>query len=102
MTKISRFRTLLGTAPLLVIAAGLSACGSRDAQIAEQVMEAKQAAQRAEAARKAAEAAAARVNGSGPAVISAVEEVSETTVRDDEPEVDVNPDPPQSEAGSAG
>lgn len=77
-------------APVLVLFVGLSACSGRNTVVAEQVMEAKQAAERAEAAQKGAEQALARIARNQPASAETV--VVEQEQPDGEPGADVKPD----------
>ena len=73
------------TAVVLVAALLLSACGSRDTDLAEQVAAAQEAARRAEAAQKAAEKAVARLAGQN-AVVEEAEPEDPDAERIDETE----------------
>jgi hypothetical protein len=82
-------------ASALALLAALSACSSRDTVVAEQVMEAKQAADRAKASQIAAEQALLRIaKHQPPAVDAAVAEtaVVEQDQSENEPGADVKPD----------
>jgi hypothetical protein len=85
----TRFRTWALIVPMFALTAGLSGCG-RDTSVAEQVMEAKQAAQRAEAAQAGAEQALARLTKQQSPVADAVPVEQEPV--ENEPGDDVRPD----------
>jgi hypothetical protein len=79
-----RFRPLALTAVAIILSTSLSACG-RNAEVAEQVMEAKQAAERAEAAQRKAEQALERIIRQTSPEVSVIEDDPENYAKDEEP-----------------
>ena len=69
MSMVSLAARIAGSAIVVAAALALSACNSRDTQLAEQVAAAQDAARRAEAAQEATEKALAKLTGQQPAVI---------------------------------